>query len=145
MGESPRILVVDDNESIRKVLATILEGEGYVVDTAENGKEAIEKSNAKFYNLALLDIKLPDMEGTKLLAAIKETTPRMVKIIITGYPTLQNASDAVNRGADAYIMKPFNMDNVLSTIKENLKKQKEAQEYSEEKVAEFTETRARKL
>jgi len=145
MAETIRILVVDDDESIRKVLATILEEKGYAVDTAENGKEAIEKSNAQFYNLALIDIRLPDMEGTKLLTAMKETTPKMVKIIITGYPSLQNAVEAVNKGADAYILKPFNMDSVLNTIKEHLKKQQEAKQYSEEKVTEFIETRVKEL
>jgi len=145
MGERTGILVVDDDESVRKVLATILEENGYVVETAINGKEAIEKSNARFYNLALIDIRLPDMEGTKLLTAMKETTPRMVRIIITGYPSLQNAIEAVNKGADAYIVKPFNMDNVLSTIREHLEKQQESKKYSEEKVAEFIETRAKEL
>ena len=66
MCERPRILVVDDDESVRKVLAAILEEEGYAVDTAKNGREAIKKSKVKFYNLALIDIRLTDMEGTKL-------------------------------------------------------------------------------
>ncbi len=145
MGERARILVVDDDEGIRKVLKAILEEEGYVVDTAENGKEAIRKSNATFYNLALIDIRLPDTEGTKLLSAIKETTPKMVKIIITGYPSLQNAIEAVNKGADAYILKPFDMGKVLNKIREHLKKQKEAKKYSQEKVTEFIETRVKEL
>jgi len=145
MEERARILVVDDDQSIRKVLATILEEKGYIVDTAENGKEAIEKSNAKFYNLALVDIRLPDMEGTKLLTAMKETTPPMVKIIVTGYPSLQNAMDAVNKGADAYILKPFNVDSVLNMIRGHLKKQREARKYSEEKILEFIQTRAKEL
>jgi len=143
MDAPARILVVDDDKSVRKTFAAILEEEGYVIDTAENGKEAIEKSNANFYNLSLIDIRLPDMEGTKLLTAMKETTPKMVKIIITGYPTLQNAIEAVNEGADGYIVKPFNMDSVLNTIEEHLKKQQEAKKYSEQKVAEFIETRAK--
>jgi len=145
MGETTRILVVDDDESIRKVLKTILEEEGYAVDTAENGKEAIKKSRAKFYNLALIDIRLPDMEGTKLLTEMKENTPKMVKIIITGYPSLENAIEAVEKGADAYILKPFDMDNVLNKIKEHLKKQQEAKKYSQEKVTEFIETRFKEL
>jgi DNA-binding NtrC family response regulator len=145
MGESARILVIDDDESIRKVLATILEEKGYTVDTAEDGKEAIEKSNTKFYNIALIDIRLPDMEGTKLLTAMKENTPKMIKIIVTGYPSLQNAIEAVNRGADGYVVKPLNMDNVLDTIREHLKKQQEATKYNEEKVAEFIETRVKEL
>jgi DNA-binding NtrC family response regulator len=142
MGEPARILVVDD-EIIRKVLKTILEREGYIVDTVETGKEAIEKSNSNFYNLALIDIRLPDMEGTELLTAMKETTPKMVKIIITGYPSLENAIQAVNKGADAYVLKPFNVERVLKTIREHLKKQQEGGKYSEERVAEFVETRAR--
>jgi len=145
MGGHTRILVVDDDESIRKTLAVILKEKGYLVDIAENGKEAIKKSKAKLYNLALIDIRLPDMEGTKLLTTMKESTPKMVKIIITGYPSLQNAIEAVNKGADAYVLKPFKMDSVLNTIEENLKKQQKAKKYSEEKVAEFIETRVREI
>jgi len=143
MSETARILVIDDDESIRKTLAAILEDKGYVVDTAENGKEAIEKSDANFYNLALIDIRLPDMEGTKLLTAMRETTPKMVKIIVTGYPSIQNAIEAVNKGANGYIVKPFSIDSVLNTIKEHLKKQQEAKVYDEGKFAEFVETRAK--
>ncbi|MEM3616684.1 MAG: response regulator [Candidatus Bathyarchaeia archaeon] len=145
MVENARILVVDDDENIRKVLKTILEEEGYAVDEAENAKKAIEKSRKKVYNLALIDIRLPDMEGIELLTRMKDTVPRMRKIIITGYPTLQNAIEAVNRGADAYILKPFDMDKVLATIKEQLRKQEEEKRYSQEKVAEFIETRVKEL
>ncbi len=145
MGSNARILVVDDEESIRKVLATILEEKGYVVDTAKNGKEAISKSKTRFYNLALIDIRLPDMEGTELLTGLRDTTPRMCKIIMTGYPSLQNAIDAVNRGADAYVLKPFDVEKVLQEIQENLTKQNEARRYSEEKVTEFIVTRAKEL
>jgi two-component system NtrC family response regulator len=145
MGENARILVVDDDENIRKVLTTILEDEGYAVEAVENGKKAIEKSKRGFYNLALIDIRLPDMEGIELLTKMKDTVPKMRKIIITGYPTLQNAIEAVNRGADAYILKPFDMEKVLQTIKEQLEKQEEERKYSQEKVAEFIETRVKEL
>ncbi|MEM3697027.1 MAG: response regulator [Candidatus Bathyarchaeia archaeon] len=145
MVKDARILVVDDDESIRKVLKTILEEEGYSVDTAANGKEAIRKSYKKFYNLALIDIRLPDMEGTKLLKRIKETVPKMRKIIITGYPSLQNAIEALNKGADGYIVKPFDIPEVLTKIKEQLRKQEEEKKYSQEKVKEFIETRVKEL
>ena len=145
MVEKARILVVDDDENIRKVLSMILEGEGYKVDQAETAKQAIEKSRKNFYNIALIDIRLPDMEGIELLTKMRDTTPRMRKIIITGYPTLQNAIEAVNRGADAYILKPFDVNKVLATIKEQLRKQEEERQYSQEKVAEFIETRVREL
>jgi DNA-binding NtrC family response regulator len=145
MTEPAKILVIDDDESIRKTIATILEEKGYIVDTASSGREAIEKSRTNFYNLALIDIRLPDMEGTKLLPQLRETVPKMIKIIVTGYPSLQNAVEAVNKGADSYIMKPFNVDTVLKTIEEHLRKQQESKRYSEEKVKEFIETRAREL
>lgn len=145
MGENARILIVDDDENIRKVLIAILRDEGYKADSVENGAKAIEKTKKTFYNLALIDIRLPDMEGTELLTKLKDTTPRIRKIIITGYPTLQNAVEAVNRGADAYIMKPFVVEKVLTTIKEQLKKQEEERKFSENKVAEFIETRVKEL
>jgi DNA-binding NtrC family response regulator len=143
MTEQARILVVDDDESVRKVLVAALERKGYIVDTAESGGEAVRKSYENFYNLALIDIRLPDMEGTRLLSEMKETVPKMVKIIVTGYPGLQNAIEAVNRGADGYVLKPLNMENVLGTIKEKLRKQQEERKYSEEKVKEYIETRAK--
>jgi len=145
MDEHPRILVVDDDETIRTVLATVLEENGYTVDTAENGKKAIEKTNTRFYNLALCDIRLPDYEGTTLITKMRETVPKMRKIIITGFPSLQNTVEALNKGADAYIMKPFDMDKVLQTIKEQLKKQQKEKKYGQEKVTEFIETRVKEL
>ena len=145
MGGNARILVVDDDENIRKVLTKILEDEGYTVESVGTAKEAIEITKRKFYNLALIDIRLPDMEGVKLLTKIRDTTPKMRKIIITGYPTLRNAIEAVNKGADAYIAKPFDMDKALNVIKEQLRKQLEEKRYSQEKVAEFIETRVKEL
>ena len=145
MSEQARILVIDDDESIREVLTSILEDNGYIVDTAENGKEAIKKLEAEFYNLALVDIRLPDMEGTKLLNATKETSPGMVKIMITGYPSLQNTIEAINKGADGYIVKPIKIESLLDTVKEQLKKQQEAKTYNQEKIKEFIETRVREL
>jgi two-component system response regulator HydG len=145
LDKHARIIVVDDDESIRKTLAAILEDEGYLVDTAESGKEAILKTNANFYNLALIDVRLLDMEGTELLIRIKGTVPRMRKIIITGYPTVHNAIDAVNRNADAYLLKPFDVGKVLFVIREQLKQQEEEMEFSQEKVTEFIETQVREL
>ena len=139
------ILIVDDNESILETLSAILEEKGYRTDTAKTGIEAIEKAKTNFYNIALLDIKLPDIEGTKLLTKIEETTPRMVKIMTTGYASLENAMEALNLGADAYIMKPVDPENLLTVINEKLKEQRGAEKMSQEKVAKWIETRARKL
>lgn len=145
MNERKRILVVDDDSSIRTTITLILEMEGYTVDSAGTGKEAIEKANSNFYNLALLDFRLPDMEGTELLSMFKETTPKMVKIMVTGYPSISNAIDSINKKADAFLVKPVDPDVLIQTVKNELKKQEEAQAYSEKKVTEFIETRVKQL
>jgi DNA-binding NtrC family response regulator len=145
VSESARILVIDDEESIRRTLSMTLEHAGYRVDAAENGKQAIEKAEANFYNLALIDIRLPDMEGTELLTALKETRPKMVKIILTGYPALNNAVKAISKGVDAYLIKPANTDELLRVIKEHLDKQKQEKEYGQQKLAQFVETRFKEL
>jgi DNA-binding NtrC family response regulator len=145
MNETAKILIIDDDENIRKALQAVLEDEGYIVETVETAKKGIEKTEMGFFNLALVDVRLPDMEGVDLLPKLRSTSPKMRKIIITGYPTLQNAIAAVNRGADAYVLKPFDVEKMLQTIIEQLKLQNEERKFSEKKVAEFIETRVKEL
>jgi DNA-binding NtrC family response regulator len=140
-----RILVIDDDESIRKTMSAILEEEGYIVDLAATGSEAIQKTNEKVYNVALIDIRLPDMEGVELLKLIKENVPKTRKIMVTGYPSLQNAVNALNKNADAYLIKPVDVEKLLNTIKEQLQLQQNEMRYNEQKVAEFIETRVKEL
>jgi DNA-binding NtrC family response regulator len=116
------ILIVDDNEGILETLSAILEMEGYRTDTAKNGMEAIEKSKMNFYDMALLDIRLPDVEGIKLLTKIEAIRPRIIKIIVTGSAPLENEIEALKL-ADAYILKPVNPENLLTIIKKKLKAQ----------------------
>jgi DNA-binding NtrC family response regulator len=143
--DKPSILIVEDDANILESISTILQQKGYHTDTAKTGKEAIQKSQTKFFNLALLDIKLPDMEGTKLLTKLHGNLPKMMKIMITGYPSLENAVEAVNLGADAYIIKPVKLQKLLALIEEKLEEQRQAEKMTEEKVTEWIKTRARKL
>jgi two-component system response regulator PilR (NtrC family) len=145
MTETARILVIDDDESIRRTIALTLQHAGYAVDMAENARVAIDKSNQSFYNLALIDVRLPDMEGTELLTALRETTPRMIKIILTGFPALTNAVRAINKGVDAYLIKPVDTDELLRLIREHLDKQKKQKDYGQEKIAQYVETRLDQL
>ena len=145
MVEHARILVVDDDESIRNSLATILRDEGYTVDLAMSGSEAIKKTESTAYNAALIDIRLPDMEGIELLTRMRDTVPKVRKIILPGYPSMKNAIEAVNRKADAYVLKPVDVEKLLDTIREQLKLQEAEKKYSEQKVAEFIETRVKEL
>ena len=140
-----RILIIDDDEVICDTMAMILEQEGYVVDKAKNGQEAITKSQSNFYNLAIVDWRLPDIEGTKLLGELKPTIPKMAKIMLTGFPSMNNAVAAVNNRADAFFSKPVNFEDLFAKIRELLEEQEETREYSEEKVAQFIETRSKEI
>lgn len=140
-----RILLVEDDENIRRTMENILQQRGYATDTAETGQEAEEKVKANFYNLALLDIKLPDMEGTQLLAKLNESAPKMLKIMVTGYPSLENAMEALNQGANAYVTKPVKPEKLLALIKEKLEEQSQAEKMTENKVTDWIKTRARQL
>jgi DNA-binding NtrC family response regulator len=110
-------LIVDDDQEIRNTLTLILESESYLVETAENGKKAINLCEKTPFDLALIDIELPDIKGTELLHILSEMQPKMVKIIITGHPSIENAAKAVNEKADGYIMKPFDVPELLKMIK----------------------------
>jgi DNA-binding NtrC family response regulator len=145
MEKPARILIIDDDENIRTVLQAILEDEGYIIETADTARKGIEKSEKAFYNLALIDVRLPDMEGIELLTKLHETKPKMRKIIVTGFPTMQNAVAALNKGADGFVLKPFDVEKILITIKEQLIKQEDEKKFSEEKIAEFIETRVKEL
>ena len=140
-----RLLIVDDDEDILRNLERILRLKGYETDIARTGLEAIEKTRRNFYNLVLLDIKLPDMEGTELLRKMHETFPEMIKIMVTGYPDLENAIKSLNFGADAYLIKPVSVQELLDVVKQKLDEQRNMEKMTEEKVKRWIETRIRKL
>lgn len=109
-------LIVDDDQEVRNTLASILEDENYLVETAENAKKAIHMCEKTPFDVALIDIELPDIKGTELLRILKEKQPKMVRIIITGHPSVENAAKSVNEKADGYITKPFNVQELLEMI-----------------------------
>jgi DNA-binding response OmpR family regulator len=114
------ILVIDDQEVIRTTISAILSDEGYSVETVKNGKEAIKASKKTPFDLALVDINLPDIDGTELLKKLREDQPKMATIILTGQPSLENAIKSVNSKADAYLLKPLDAQILLETIKKIL-------------------------
>jgi DNA-binding NtrC family response regulator len=136
-----RILVVDDDEAVLKSIRDYLALKGYTVDTAKTGKEAIEKSNKGFFNLAILDIRLPDMEGTELLTKMHDTEPRMIKVMLTGYPSMENSIDSLNRKADAYLVKPVQLEKVLKLIEQKLGEQDKETKMDKEKLVRYIESR----
>ena len=119
-------MIVDDDHEVRSMLTSILEDEGYLVETAENGKKAILLCEKAPFDVALIDIELPDIKGTDLLAILKEKQPKMVKIIITGHPSIENAAKSVNEKADGYITKPFNVQELIGMIKKLIEEKSNA-------------------
>ncbi|MCX8182664.1 MAG: response regulator [Candidatus Methanomethyliaceae archaeon] len=125
MVEPARILVIDDDENILYSIKEILSKEGYIVHTAISGEEALQKLKDNFYNLVIIDIRLPDIDGLELIKKFKDTLPKMRKVIITGYASLENAIKAINLGANVYIMKPLSPNILLEVIDKELRLQKE--------------------
>jgi DNA-binding response OmpR family regulator len=119
------ILVVDDDKSILRTFTRILQKNGYTIDSAETGKEAIEKAEKMHYDLALVDVRLPDIDGTDLLAKMKGTLQDTIKIMITGFPSLESGIKALDEGADAYLVKPVKPEELLMLIEEKLKNKQE--------------------
>ena len=145
MSNKYRILLIDDDVSISETLQILLESYGYTVDIASTGKEAIEKTDKNFFNLAIVDWKLPDIDGTKLLGLLRETSPRMVKIMLTGFPSVQNAIDSINAHADAFLQKPVDPEDLLRMIDDLISKQQQAKNREEQKIAEFISDRIQQI
>jgi len=124
MKEKFLILVVDDQKDVVKILDDLLDREGYVVDGAGEGEEAIKMARDKFYNVVLLDLKLPDKHGLDVLEEIKRIHPDTMVIIMTAYASVESSIDAMKKGACSYIVKPFNIDEVVISVKNALESQR---------------------
>ena len=133
--------MVDDDPKMQAMLSEILTDKGYSVTCVGDGKKAVAESFKQLFNLALIDIHLPDMEGTELLSKLRKPEPEMIKIIITGYATLDNSIEATNKGVDGYIVKPFDPRKLTSLIEIKLKEQRKKIQFDEKKVAEYIELR----
>ena len=140
MPPKKSILLIDDDQLILTSLRMIFEFEGYCVDVAENGQKALEKSKPSFYVLAIVDWRLPDIEGTTLILQLKKINPRMSIIMLTGYPSKENKEQAFRNGADEFILKPVDIKFLLNKIDELLKKQEKPIVTSQEEVKIFVPT-----
>jgi DNA-binding response OmpR family regulator len=114
-----RILVIDDDLGIIRVFKSILEKDGYSVETAKTGKAALEKIKKEKFNVYLIDVKLPDMDGTDLLCKLKEDH-KAVKIVVTGFSSEDVGRKAADCGADDFLVKPVRAEELVSTVRERL-------------------------
>ncbi|MCX7912527.1 MAG: ATP-binding protein [Dehalococcoidales bacterium] len=124
MEDSRKILVVDDDTDFLAIITRILEKRGYAVSTVPNATEALSRLKHGFYNVAIIDISLPDASGTELLSRILEVRPDTITIMLTGHSSVKNAVESLNRGAFAYLEKPLDTNNLLSVIERGLEKQR---------------------
>jgi DNA-binding NtrC family response regulator len=120
MDEKKDILVIDDEEIVRKSCIRTLVPEGFKVDVARDGLEGLRMLNAKSYDLILIDLKMPNMDGMEVLENMQTMSPGSKVIIITGYSAVETAVKAIKMGAFNYLEKPFTPDSLLEAVKEAL-------------------------
>ena len=135
-------LIVESDEQVHQALMDTFQEAGYFTDGARNGKEAIHMVKEFYYNIAVVEVDLPDMKGLDLLKVVKGIHPDTSVIFIAGNPSLENSVDALNVGASAYLMKPIQTEQMMKHIREVLERQKSIVEtrellFAERKKREF--------
>ena len=116
MGAFGRVLIVDDEAGIRDILSEYLTEMNFEVETAVNGKDALNRFSTTHFDMVLSDLIMPELDGMELLKRIKQRDEEVIFIMITGYPTIQTAVEAIKSGAYDYITKPFHVEDVRLRI-----------------------------
>jgi len=120
MSYVPKILIVDDEARMRDSLKVLLSNEGYNIQTGCNGGEAIECLNKDSYDIVLLDMIMPDMNGHQVMDFIKGQHPDTMVIIMTGHASIDSAVESLKRGAHDYLRKPFDFEQLLARVKNTI-------------------------
>jgi DNA-binding NtrC family response regulator len=116
MAKKSSVLVVDDEDALRTVLSSELINEGYEVRSAADGDEAISELEKNAYDMVLLDIKMPRMNGFEVLKHLKQKHPKTKVVMLTGFADLKNAIESKKLGADDFVSKPYDLVDLLTTI-----------------------------
>ena len=117
------ILVVDDEKGYREVLKVIFESEGHSVEAANNGLTAVEILRSGHFDVCISDVKMPDMDGVELLRTVREILPDLAVVLMTAFGTIDTAREAFKLGADDFIQKPFNNDELKLIVQRALERQ----------------------
>jgi len=117
------ILIVDDEQSYRQLLSLVFEGDGHSIRTAMNGREALELLQAESADIVISDVKMPDMDGIGLLRAVRETLPDVGVILMTAFASVETAREAFKLGADDFIQKPFDVEELKLIVRKTIEKQ----------------------
>lgn len=124
----PRVLVVDDDSDTVRLITKRLQPEGYQLDIAHDGEEALQKALSTPVDLVLLDVKLPGMDGLEVLSRIKERHPELAVVMMTAYGSERVAAEALKRGADDYLIKPLDNNEPVPSVRQNLENNRRRQE-----------------
>jgi len=132
MSDVDRILVVDDELPVCKSIASALAGEEYDVDAALSGEEALELQEKKHYDAIIADLMMPGISGLELLKKVKENRPDTMLIMITGYPSIRTAVEAIRIGAFDYLPKPFTPNEIRTIVSRALTRKRVVQQKVEQ-------------
>lgn len=135
-----KILIIDDEENIRKMLARALEAENYQVETALNGEDGLEKLKENDFDLILLDLKLPGMDGIEILEAMRKQDILVPVLIVTGYGSVESAVQVMKLGAIDYLQKPFKPQDIRDQVSSILKRKEISGSEPEDKEDQDYET-----
>lgn len=117
------ILIVDDEQSYRQLLSLVFEGDGHIIRTAANGREAVDLIKKEPAHVIISDVKMPDMDGIELLRQVRELYPDAGVILVTAHASVETAREAFKLGADDFIEKPFDVEELKLIVKKTLEKQ----------------------
>ncbi len=122
MSQTKRtILLVDDDRAILRVFTRVLEKKGYSVTAVETGRDGIDQIRCARFDAAIVDVRLPDMEGTELLPVIMEKSPKTVKIVFTGSPDLESLNNGERKEMDAFLIKPISPEIILNILDQKIR------------------------
>ena len=117
------ILIVDDEQSYRQLLSLVFEGDGHSIRTASNGREALALLQTEPADIVISDVRMPDLDGIEMLSAVRETQPDLGVILMTAFASVETAREAFKLGADDFIQKPFDVEELKLIVKKTLEKQ----------------------
>jgi two-component system, NtrC family, response regulator PilR len=117
------ILIVDDEQSYRQLLSLVFEGDGHTIRTASNGREALELLQHEPADVVISDVRMPDMDGIEMLSSLRETQPDLGVVLMTAFASVETAREAFKLGADDFIQKPFDVEELKLIVKKTLEKQ----------------------
>ena len=130
-----RVLVIDDDDSIRTFLVEVLDRLGFESETAENGKKGLEKFHSGGFTLIITDMRMPVMDGLTMLKQIRAEGSKIPIIVITAFPTVSSAVESLVHGADQYLVKPINLDDLKAKIGKAIEKRRMHKRLASTKIA----------